>query len=65
MLNEEERQLAIARIYADQPEVSQDRNRKQHTFSSFFVQIKDTKEAVNKKLLKRGVLNVTTLACSW
>ncbi|KAK7028118.1 hypothetical protein VNI00_014933 [Paramarasmius palmivorus] len=47
MFNEEERTLAIARVYADQP------------------QIKDTKEGINRKLLKRGVIDVTTLTCVW
>ncbi|KAK7469056.1 hypothetical protein VKT23_003549 [Stygiomarasmius scandens] len=47
MLNEEERQLAIARMYADQPE------------------IRDTKESMNRKLIKRGAFNVNTVACTW
>ncbi|ESK95234.1 mfs transporter [Moniliophthora roreri MCA 2997] len=47
ILNEEERRLAIARMYADQP------------------QIKDTKEGVNRSLVKRGILDVTTLTCVW
>ncbi|THV05187.1 MFS general substrate transporter [Dendrothele bispora CBS 962.96] len=47
MLTEEERQLAIARIYADQPE------------------IKDPKESINRTLIKRGIFNPTTMACTW
>ncbi|KAJ7578108.1 major facilitator superfamily domain-containing protein [Mycena floridula] len=47
MLTEEERQLAIARIYADQPS------------------IKETKEKITLKVVKRGVFNVTALACVW
>ncbi|KAF5369276.1 hypothetical protein D9758_002617 [Tetrapyrgos nigripes] len=47
MLNEEERKLAVARIYADQPQIS------------------DTKESMNRKLIKRGAFNVTTMACTW
>ncbi|KAJ7578109.1 major facilitator superfamily domain-containing protein [Mycena floridula] len=45
MLTEGERQLAIARLYADQPS------------------IKDTKEKITLKIVKRGIFNVTTLAC--
>ncbi|EEB89227.1 hypothetical protein MPER_12701 [Moniliophthora perniciosa FA553] len=49
ILNEEERGLAIARMYADQPQVT----------------IKNTKESINRSLVKRGILDVTTLACVW
>lgn len=47
LFTEEERKLAIARIYADQP------------------QIKDTKERMNSKLVKRSIFDVTVLACAW
>ncbi|KAF5364685.1 hypothetical protein D9758_005600 [Tetrapyrgos nigripes] len=47
MLNEEEKQLAIARIYADQPDIKED------------------KESINRKLIKRGVFNITTVTCGW
>ncbi|KAF9023047.1 MFS general substrate transporter [Hymenopellis radicata] len=47
LFNEEERQLAMARLYADQPA------------------IKDTKEEINGRLVKRGLFDVTTIACCW
>lgn len=47
MLNEEERALAIRRMYVDQPSIG------------------TTKEKATKKLVKRGVFSVTTIACSW
>lgn len=46
-LTEAERELAIKRIYADQP------------------QIRETKEKMNRGLIKRGILNVNTLVCVW
>jgi hypothetical protein len=45
--NEEERALAVKRIFADQP------------------QIKESKEKIDKKLVKRGIFNINTLACVW
>lgn len=66
-LNERERELAIKRIYVDQPQVS----------SSFFFtsslsrpktphsQIRETKEEIDRDLIRRGLLNINTVGAIW
>lgn len=46
-LNERERELAIKRIYVDQP------------------QIRETKEEIDRDLIRRGLLNINTVGAIW
>lgn len=46
-LNEKERELAIKRIFIDQP------------------QIKESKEKIQRDLVRRGLLNINTFGCIW